>query len=54
MEKREAGNENIESVINYQIKRAKDYLTEHQSHDGCEDTLECCIISDLLRIARKG
>jgi hypothetical protein len=37
----------------YQIDRAKEYLKNHGSKNGSEDTLEYCIISDLLRIMKR-
>ncbi|MEY8001581.1 hypothetical protein AB8U03_15535 [Clostridium sp. Mt-5] len=41
---------NEEQRIKYQINRAKEYLEKHKSRNGSENSLECCIISDLLRI----
>lgn len=45
---RECGNK--ETVIQYQIKEAYNYIKEHESKDGSEDRLDVCIIANLLRI----
>lgn len=36
----------------YQMNRAYEYVAKNTSKNGDEDTLEVCIISDLLRIIR--
>jgi len=41
--------ERVDQVKTYQIDRAQQYVAEHKSKDGSDDTLEVCIISDLLR-----
>jgi hypothetical protein len=43
---------NKEQREQYQLNRAKAYLDNHKSKDGAEPNLECCIISDLLRIIK--
>jgi hypothetical protein len=50
MDENEIEQPRSEKIKQYQINRAKEYLRGHKSKNGSEDTLECCIIQDLLRI----